>query len=521
MKRKSALLLSLLFAFLLFCGCSPQSGTDPAPPSNPSSGQEVEPSVSSTITPPSSAVPVLEEEPLFTARGTVALEEEAIFHSGMWYLTAEQTEGRITLSMKSPATHRTLSRFHLDTPLSIADAACFRNGLVVLSLFDASALAQGKSTPYEVVAVDDAFCTTLISGEMAPLASLAPRFAVLDEVTILLLAQDETDGSAAYLLGCSGGGEVWTLPFPAEGAFISVDAKVCGDSFCTFMEQENRAHFETFQYTPKYCTLVSDILMEDGAKLISYALSPDRLHICQQQPTDSGNSYTLVTYALSTGETLARVPLGQQPLSLLFAWDTQHILCRTGDLAFQILDGETGGLQDLPFGSGTQEPLHCTVQGNACYLTDPQTGERYSAGDAPYAPEDTSRYIDAKEMAEIAVSMETERHLDIEQTDDMTILMGYGSGLFPSLPISDFLDLSAIDEPAADFFTYYFMMCHEGYRYNVSAHFSSSRQELLSWNISKAYTETSYDVPESLSDLLTEDVLTEIGKAIQARMADA
>ena len=65
------------------------------------------------------------------------------------------------------------------------------------------------------------------------------------------------------------------------------------------------------------------------------------------------------------------------------------------------------------------------------------------------------------------------------------------------------------------------MMCHEGYRYNVSAHFSSSRQELLSWNISKAYTETSYDVPESLSDLLTEDVLTEIGKAIQARMADA
>ena len=433
------------------------------------------------------------EIPFFRA-GTVSDPAAALRCDAEWCLRSDMTEsGLPAVWLTSTLTGETSAMAALEKTDEITDAL-YRNGIFYIAAVRPS--DNGDSIGYTVYSISGVLREPVLEGVCGTFASQAPAFVDLEDGAVLVV-QDQQEGLQIYQAP-DHASESFAAISAEKAELISVTPKAHRNAFTLFAESETGARFLTYQvdFAAAEAVVVSDIPLEQGAGLIAYALTENRLVVCQQTAESMGAEpeYELLVYQLDTGEALTRQLLKEKPVYPLCGLENGAVLCQDdGGALFALGPDDDASRQSVdPIGTG---PYTAFCKKNICYLMD-GSGALYAVGVSSSAPAATP-------SAAPALTYNPNYESENQYVDEggLKVLIAHNNALLPEYQASQ---IFASYEPTIDQFEFQLDYLQDGRRYHLESVFRWSEKALLFYEVHEELHGADNALPASVLQPLTE-----------------
>lgn len=436
--------------------------------------------------------------------GTVQSSAAVFRCEGQWYLESCKTEkGLPAARLNSVLTDQTAAMAAVESDCEIVDAI-YRNGIFYIATTQSS--EDGSAIDYTVYKSSNAGSELILQGVCGNDLSQSPAFAHLKDGTVLVV-QDQDSGLGLYLIPENASESIREIS-AEDAALISVTPKIYQNRMALFAESQTGTCLLTYDmdFSAGNASLVADIPLEQGAKMVDYTLSGEELLVCQQtaDTTGAGPAYELCVYQLDTGELVQQEALEEQPVYPVCGLQSGGFLCQddAGTLFVTTAD-DLGTRQVLDqMGAG---PFKAYGNGGAYFLVNAE-GEVYAV-DAQ-APAQTASPTPAPEL-----SYAPDRTAEIQYVDEGGIqaLTAYNNDLLPEYQAEM---IYAVFEPETDRFRFQLAYLQDGRRYFLESSFRWSDQSLLAYSVNAYQQGPDAALPVAVLQPLTEQHLLTIAQIL-------
>ena len=426
-----------------------------------------------------------------------------------WYLEADRTEKDFpAVRLNSSSTGETTAMAAVENDGEIADAI-YRNGSFYIAVTNPS--ENKAAIDYTVYKVSNSNSELLLQGECGNYLSQAPAFAHLRDGTVLVV-QDHAGGLGLYRIPDHSFESVQELSTEAA-ALISVTPKIYNNRIALFAESETGARLLVYDidFSTGEASVCSEIPFENGAGMIDYALSEEKLIVCQQTAASAGiePEYELCVYQLAAGELVQRESLGKQPVYPVCGLKAGAFLCQDdGGALFVIRSDQLDARHILnqmgngPFAVSCSGGVHSIVNSDGViYAVDVQEPVQAEfSSSAPvlsYTPNSTSENQYVNEAG-------------------LQVLISYNNDLLPTYQAEM---IYAVYEPGSDRFRFQLSYLQDGRRYFLESSFRWSDQALLTYSINEYQQGPDASLPAAVLRPLTEQHLLSIAQTLYTDLA--